>query len=250
MSTYTQKKCPHCGTVYRSYQGKSQRLYGCPLISCPKCKQPFWDSDIKEPALYGIEKERSILSHFWVYWFTLTSIAMLVFGIINLAKDELLYGILFTILGVFGCLVFGAILITGIRDALHPEKQQLLQQQQYDASKERLQNTNYLAALTEYDPLAKNLFAERMAGMTETYAARPEITLRVKKASTKKEVKPIPNTPKKNNNHNTRVQGNSLEVKSQEELLTTIEKLKKMYDDNILTQEEFEEKKAELLKRL
>ena len=249
MSTYTQKKCPHCGAVYRSYQGKSQRLYGCPLISCPKCNQSFWDSDIKEPALHGIEKERSILSYFWVYWLILSSIAMLVFGIVSVIEGEMLGIIGIALGGVMG-LIIGVILVDGIHDAIHPEKQQLLLQQQYDASKERLQNTNYLAALTEHDPLAKNLFAERMAGMMETYAARPEITLRVKKASTKKETKPTPNIPKKNNNQNARVQGNSPEVKSQEELLTTIEKLKKMYDDNILTQEEFEEKKAELLKRL
>lgn len=55
MATYVTKKCPHCGYAYQFMQGGDQRKYGCPYKICERCNNPHWDTDIKEPALYGYE---------------------------------------------------------------------------------------------------------------------------------------------------------------------------------------------------
>ena len=55
MATYVTKKCPHCGYAYQFMQGGDQRKYGCPYKICERCNNPYWDTDIKEPALYGYE---------------------------------------------------------------------------------------------------------------------------------------------------------------------------------------------------
>ena len=55
MAVYVTKKCPHCGYKYQRFQSGDQRKYGYPYLTCEKCKNSFWDDDIKEPALYGYE---------------------------------------------------------------------------------------------------------------------------------------------------------------------------------------------------
>ena len=48
-------------------------------------------------------------------------------------------------------------------------------QRDYDASKERLKDTNYLASLAKHDSLAARLLKERRGGQIEHYAERPEM---------------------------------------------------------------------------
>ena len=55
MAKKKKKKCPHCGYAYQFMQGGDQRKYGCPYKICERCNNPYWDTDIKEPALYGYE---------------------------------------------------------------------------------------------------------------------------------------------------------------------------------------------------
>lgn len=254
MSTFinTEKKCPNCGLVYRSYPGRELRLYGCPLIFCKQCNKPFWDNEIKEPALYGYENSYEKSNNIYVIIFSVVSSCLAIgciFGGIYLSinnEDGVLTCFLLAGLFSFFPVLF---LILFIYNKTHQEKIIGNQQQEYDASKERLQNTAYLIALAEHDSLAKKLLKERMSGIIETYAARPIIKAH-EKNPIKKQNKTLTPAFLKKKLLTIQSKGNSPKVKSSEELLNTIEKMKKMYDDGILSQEEFEAKKADLLKRL
>ncbi len=252
MATYTKtdKKCPHCGNVYRSYPGREECIYGCPLILCKHCNQYFWDNEIKEPALYGYdndyERKNNIRLTIFLLLMTCAAIGCLCSGIYIVVNGEEGSFTPFLLAGLFSILPI-LFFIIHIYERKNPEKAVAFIQKSYDLSKERLQNTVYLTALAEHDPLAKELLHERISHKPETYAARPEAKVRIKKVKSKKEKKPVTSVLQKNNLTKIR---KSPKVESQEELLNTIEKMKKMYDDGILSKEEFETKKTEFLARL
>lgn len=244
MATFTKKNCPHCGETYRSYQGIDNRIYGCPLLVCPHCNKPFWDSEIKEPALYGYKNSYE----------TISSIKMLIGLILDACFTAfLIWGGVYTtvnkedgsitlfLFGGLGLLVFIVFVVFYIQSKRHPEETIKAQQDGYDASIIRLKDTNYLVALANYDPLAKKLLNERMNGEAEHYAKRPEIITKKNLSSTKEEGL---------SKERKVVNGKTPRPASNKEILETIEKMKVLFDAGILSQEEFEAKKADLLKRL
>lgn len=172
---------------------------------------------------------------------SIVSLAAFFAGVYFVINGELVW-IISIVLGGLFCILLGFFIKGQIHDIVNPEKRILSQQENYEASKERLKDMNYLTILANTDPLAKRLLSERINGKTEHYAKKPEIISSSKAFSTKKQEKTIPCARAEKEN--------KAEIKSQEELLNSIEKMKKMHDAGILTQEEFETKKAELLTRL
>ena len=177
MAVYVTKKCPHCGYKYQRFQSGDQRKYGYPYLTCEKCKNSFWDDDIKEPALYGYENmhekiERIKTVNSAVLTFVM-SVGLFLVGLFMLIKGSLA-GV-FLIL--FSC-GFVYMIIDFIRQKAYTEEHRdeiiAKQQADYDASIERLKNKNYLEALAKRDKLANKLLQQRINGETEIYADRPE----------------------------------------------------------------------------
>lgn len=244
------KKCPTCGYEYQSIQIEDQVRYGCPLVFCPKCKNGIWDPDVKEPALYGFDdthaKRDLILLLIRMIALLLFCSAVFVVSLVFVINGNLAW-IVGMVLGGIGCIPPGLITKSLIHSLRFPEEEQRLQQNAYDASKERLSNEDYLLALSNHDPLAKRLLNERNKGEVEHYAKRPEVKTRVREERTQR----ICNDKQiKKEKTDTVKTGKTTTAFSQKETLETIEKMKVLYDAGILTQEEYETKKAELLKRL
>ena len=144
---YTTKRCPHCGFKYVNHDPRDQRKYGCPLLTCPSCKQKFWDSDIKEPVLYGYKLSiKYLISLFW--WFLIT-IVFIVISIYAFSEGELT-GLIPLLFGLFSLFV----VVANIRSLIDERKNRWVE---YELSFMRLQNTEYLNALAEYDSRAKRI---------------------------------------------------------------------------------------------
>lgn len=177
MATYVTKKCPHCGFAYQFMYVGEQRKYGCPLQTCLKCKNQYWDTDIKEPALHGyvnIYEIKKIL--FGIIFCTIFLLGAIVFsgaGVYLLYSGEYTGALAFVIGGIF---VWSLVsIIKRIIKAIKYKDSILFDRQKaYDASKARLKDTNYLTALAERDLLARKLLKKRTAGAEEHYANRPK----------------------------------------------------------------------------
>lgn len=176
MATYVTKKCPHCGYAYQVHQSGEQRKYGCPYKTCVRCGESYWDTDIKEPALHGYENTyevvQSIRRIITILIYAPMGLLMLGGGLYLLVEGEL--GGLFLI--AMGGIVTW-IIVSHIKEKIYEKKHRdeviAGQQKGYDASMERLKDTNYLTALATHDSRAKKLLHERMNRMEEHYAERP-----------------------------------------------------------------------------
>lgn len=177
MAAYVTKRCPHCGSIYANKGSSSLREYGCPYITCFKCGKSFWDTDIKEPALYGFkngyETRRSIKAIILILFTIPIGLGFCVGGIFSLRGNELWTGLGLVFIG-------GAYLYTVISYIAKQTKKRkngdgilLEQRSSYDESMDRLNNNEYLSALAEHDRLAKKLFDARKAGNQQKYAPRP-----------------------------------------------------------------------------
>ena len=178
MATYVTKKCPHCGYAYQVLQSGEQRKYGCPYKTCTHCNNSYWDTDIKEPALHGYsnayEVTQSIKRGITILLYAPMGLLILGAGVYLLINGE--------IIGLLALLIGGSIswVIFSYFKRKHDDSKQkdeivAEQQRDYDASVERLKNTQYLTALAEHDSRAKKLLHERTNGQVEHYAQRPEL---------------------------------------------------------------------------
>lgn len=171
------KKCPYCGLTYRYSTYGDQRLYGSPYKTCIKCLNHFWDKDIVEPALYGFENlyetGRSIMNALILILYAPVGLLMLGGGIwlLTIGKN---YGLLFLALGGFITWAISSDIKDKINNKKNRESIIRDRQVQYDNSMKRLNDTNYLAAIANFDRKAKKLLHERINGEEEHYAPRPQ----------------------------------------------------------------------------
>lgn len=176
MAVCVTKKCPHCGFAYQFFQSGAQRKYGCPYKTCTRCFKAYWDTDIVEPALYGYENSyevgKRVNKTITMLLYTPFGLLMLVLGIGLLIQKELI-GLMFLALGAFALFAIGAEIKDGIAAKKRAAEIVREQQKAYDESKQRLQNTDYLIALSKHDKKAKRLLEERNNGEIEQYARRP-----------------------------------------------------------------------------
>jgi len=173
---YTTKMCPYCRHPYVIHAPGDQIKYGCPLIICSRCGKNFWDTDIKEPALYGFDNEfekRKRLE---------TNLAMVMYGGIGLVI------LIASIITEYYFMIIFGILIAGFdffliskeleRRAQNKKNHDLIikeQQKQYDESFKRLQNMNYLRGLADVDFRAEFVLKEIESGEKDPFFAdRPE----------------------------------------------------------------------------
>ena len=177
MATYVTKKCPHCGYIYQFHQSGDQRKYGCPYQTCTRCHGSYWDTDIKEPALYGYENlhetKESIKIGITIALYTPLGLVCLGLGIFMLIEGSLM-GLFLLAIGAFVIWTICSHFQQKIYDDKHRDEIIETQQKNYDASLARLKDTNYLTALAEHDRLAKKLLEERIDGNLEHYAIRPQ----------------------------------------------------------------------------
>ena len=170
MAKYTTKKCPYCGRAYQILQMGDQRDYGCPLKICERCKKVFFDSDIKEPALYGYnnayEKYRIVRNFIIIIVHLMASIGCIYLGI------ETDYPIIFLI-PLFNIIVIVIYLIKLLDEKRNKEDIIEHQRIEWDESYDRLKNTEYLEALSKFDNKAGILLQQRQSGEEEKYAERP-----------------------------------------------------------------------------
>lgn len=177
MATYVTKRCPHCGYAYQIFKSGDQRRYGCPRKICTNCKKHFWDTDIKEPALYGYENSHETANSI-KRWFALLlcsafTIMFIGSGIFILSTGDSRGGVCVGVGGLFA-LYIGVYIKEKIYEKKHHADIIAKQQKEYDASFERLQNSIYLAVLAEHDYLADKLLRERTGEKPEHYAQRPQ----------------------------------------------------------------------------
>ena len=177
MATYVTKKCPHCNYSYQIHQLGDQRRYGCPYQTCFHCKEKYWDTDIKEPALYGYENfhetKESILQIITLAIYAPLGLAVLCLGIFLLINGEML-GIFLLIMGGFIAYAIVSYFKQLICDANHKNNIIANRQKDYDASLARLQDITYLTQLSAHDSRAKRLLNERTNNYVEHYAQRPQ----------------------------------------------------------------------------
>lgn len=176
MAIYVTKKCPHCGYAYQILQSGDQRKYGCPYQTCERCHNSYWDTDIKEPALYGYENlhetKESVKRGVSLVLYIPIGIITLYLGIFLLINAEMM-GIFSLAIGVYVAWLIGSYFKQKIYDNKHINDIIENRQKEYDASMMRLKNINYLTALSKHDALAKKLLKERTLGEVEHYAKRP-----------------------------------------------------------------------------
>ncbi len=178
MATYVTKKCPHCGYAYQIFQTGEQRKYGCPYNICTRCNHPYWDKDTKEPALYGYhnvyEVKQSILRG--IAFLLYISLGLFSIGAcIFMLKTDTIIGLTFLGMAVFSFWAIISYIKEKRYNLVHQSEIISEQQRNYDASLVRLNDTNYLTALAEYDSRARKLLQERTNGQEEHYAQRPEL---------------------------------------------------------------------------
>jgi len=177
MATYVTKKCPHCGYIYQLPHGGEQRKYGCPYQTCTRCYKSYWDTYIKEPALYGYENSyetrQSIKRAIVIILYTPFASFMLGIGIYLLLMGEMI-GLFCLAVGGYIVWEIGSHIKQKIDDNRHWGDIIKNRQIDYDKSIARLKDTNYLTALSKYDKLAKKLLEERINGAVEHYAKRPQ----------------------------------------------------------------------------
>ena len=169
MATYVTKSCPHCRHTYQFMQGGSQRKYGCPYITCEKCKKSFWDNDIKEPALYS-DETNPLAVGCGILFISLFSIVLLLSGLLLMLEGQIIFGIF--LMGIVG-LIIAVEISEIIYEKKHKDEILANRQKEYDESLLRLKNTGYLSALASYDSKAANLLKERLNEEEEHYAERP-----------------------------------------------------------------------------
>ena len=178
MAIYVTKKCPHCGYAYQIFKGGEQRKYGCPYKTCICCLNSYWDTDIKEPALHGYsnayEVKQSIKRGIAILLCASMGLSMLGVGVFALIFGEM-EGLITLVPGGFITWAIFSYFKRKYDDSKRKDEIVAEQQRNYDASVERLKNTQYLTALAEYDSRAKKLLHERESGQVEHYAQRPEL---------------------------------------------------------------------------
>lgn len=176
MATYVTKKCPHCGYAYQIHQSGEQRKYGCPHITCIRCSNSYWDKDIKEPALHGYqnayEVRQSISRILTILLYGSISLILLIKGL-SVVFDGAMDGLILIAIGGLGIWIIGSYIKRKIDENNRLDEIATSQRKEYDASIERLKDSNYLAALANYDSKAKKLLFERINCMEEHYANRP-----------------------------------------------------------------------------
>lgn len=174
MATYVTKKCPYCGHIYQNFQSGEQRKYGCPLLTCARCNESFWDDDIKEPALHGYhnayEEKQSAKRGITMVIYVPIALFMLLIGVFMLSEGEMMMGLFLLAFGIFPLWT-----IFSYYKSKSDNANLILsvQRHDYDESMIRLKNTDYLTALAKHDSFAKDLLEERIEGMEEHYATRP-----------------------------------------------------------------------------
>ena len=177
MATYVTKKCPHCGFAYQVFQSGEQRKYGCPYKTCERCFKNYWDTDIVEPALHGYENlyetRQSINRAIVMILYTPMALLLLGGGIWFLIEGEMM-GLFALAMGIGIMWMIGSHIKQKIDDRKHWDDIVRNRQIDYDKSMERLNDTNYLTALANFDKRAKKLLDERINGETEHYATRPQ----------------------------------------------------------------------------
>ncbi len=178
MATYVTKKCPHCGYTYQFHQSGDQRKYGCPYQTCTRCKKSYWDKDIKEPALHGYknfhETKEGIARGITIILYGCSGILLFLGGIFLIVEFGDIMGVFLLIIGIFSIWAIYSHFKQKFYDMQHKDKIIANQQKNYDASMERLKDTNYLIALAKLDSRAKRLLDERIKGIEEHYANRPK----------------------------------------------------------------------------
>ena len=185
MATQKIKKCPHCGFTYYMGSANYIREYGSPLKKCGRCGQYFWDSDIKEPALYGYKNfyETRKKANLIITYLVVTPLALVMIGgggfyLWHTIKEETTW---MNILISLGLLLFGISIAYTIISSLAKKfrdlknKEAILEEQrkEYDKSMERLNDMKYLEALAEQDSQAEKLLEAKKSGAPPHYAARP-----------------------------------------------------------------------------
>ena len=171
------KKCPHCGHTFQLLKRQEPRKYGCPLKMCTKCYKPYFDTDIKEPALYGYTNLYEIFNRIIgipvAVIFAIGAIAFFIGGVYILISGEIIGLFSFLISGIFIYLI-----VRLIKRIVYYTKNRndiiLDKQIDFDDSITRLKNTDYLTSLAECDYRAKNLLIKRKKGYPERYAKRPK----------------------------------------------------------------------------
>lgn len=177
MATYVTKKCPHCGYAYQFMQGGDQRKYGCPYKICERCNNPYWDTDIKEPALYGYENLHETMesvSQGCTLFIYIPFVIIALFGGIYLLLNAEIIGIFLLALGGINAYIICSYLKRKKDEITNRDEIIKTQQKEYDESMKRLQDINYLSRLAKVDSLAKKLLEERKNGELEHYAKRPQ----------------------------------------------------------------------------
>ncbi len=177
MATYVTKQCPYCYHAYQVFQSGEQRKYGCPLLTCVKCNKTFFDADIKEPALHGYENlyethqsaKRGCIMAFYIP----TGILLIGAGIGIFVTLNSAVGFIPILMAAMIFWPVFSYINKKIYEKKHAEEIWELKQKEYDASIVRLQNYDYVKALAEYDPLAKDLLRDMEKGIRVRYAPPP-----------------------------------------------------------------------------
>lgn len=142
MSTHTMKYCPKCKRLYQSYSTYTKDYVvseGCPIVTCKHCGTRFLDKDIKEPAFSsppkGLNLLQMLLCGFWP--FGVAGICLLILGIKG--GYGFVVALAFVSFAVYGYLVY--ICIKNRTDI------NIESNEDYERSKERLSDKNYVALL-------------------------------------------------------------------------------------------------------
>ena len=180
---YTTKKCPNCRFAYVNQSAGDQRKYGSPLRKCPKCGTSFWDTDVKEPALYAYENLHETVKGFR------NVVSMIIYGVTLNAFGIGSVCLLFYF-GIsedsWACWLFIAVaiyidylIISHIKQKNDEKKRwpEIVKerQAQYDQSMIRLQDEEYLKALAQVDRRAKQVLNSYQKGEDPVFAPRPHV---------------------------------------------------------------------------
>lgn len=232
--------CPHCNKKNRITAAIEN--YGSPLVHCNYCKKEFYDSNILEISLAGI-KWTKLTRHNFAYLYLILAAIAIVIGL--LISGEFMYYASIWYIDLFFIAGLGTLIYEEYEYAKDYDNRRKTYAKEYVNSLNRIQDIEYVKILARKKHVnAQKYYNNKLYNPSYQVSYNIKLAPFIKKINDLYVYQELPISSSISKPIKDEINSNFLSDNTVAEL----KRWKSLLDDGIISQEEFDQKKKEILK--